>query len=117
MKSITYLFLFVFLLISCKTKRPEISPLIPNENTREIFTQNPDWNINVATINTFSIPVLPPLRQERISLIGDTIDNNELDYVSIQRLFQTLFVKNYTDDLECLIAPTLMSKVVSEAGW
>lgn len=87
MKSVTYLLLTLLLVVSCKTKRPEISSSLPKENTRTVFHENPDWNINVATINTFSIPVLPPLRQERISLIGDTIDNNKLDYVSIQEAF------------------------------
>lgn len=83
------LLLLLVILAACKTPRPEISANLPLEYTKEVFSSDPYWSINIATINTYSIPVLPPFRQERISLIGDRIDYHQFDYVSIQEAFSS----------------------------
>jgi endonuclease/exonuclease/phosphatase family metal-dependent hydrolase len=84
-----FIFFICFLAFSCKTPRPDISKALPTQMTKDILEKNPFWSINIATINTYSIPVLPPFRQERISLIGDRIDHFQFDYVSIQEAFSS----------------------------
>lgn len=88
MKLNTYVnILFCLFIIACKTPRPDISDEMPLHLTKVILEKDPYWSLHIATINTFTIPVVPPFRQERISLIGDRIDHYQFDYVSIQEAF------------------------------
>ena len=94
MKLNTYvILLFCLCFFSCKTPRPDISNEMPLELTKVILDKDPYWSIRIATINTFSIPVLPPFRQERISLIGDRIDHHEFDLSVFKKHFQIPFVQ------------------------
>ena len=87
-KSCALLVLF-FIIQSCKTPRPEINRDVPLELVQTIYDSMPNWDIRVATINTFSVPIIPPNKTIRLSEIGKILHKEKFDIVGLQELFDS----------------------------
>ena len=71
---------------ACKSDRPKSQTNVVTQHTKNLnYPEN--WSIDVLTFNTYTVPVLPPVRGERLKKAAREIKSLNADLIGLQEVF------------------------------